>query len=34
MCLTRRFTIKSIDNIKLTRPIKYERYSINDNLRI
>ena len=34
MRLTRRFIIKSIDNIKLTSPIKYERYYINDNLRI
>ena len=32
--LTKRFIIKSLDNLKLSNPIRYERYYINDNLRI
>lgn len=34
MRLTRRFIIKSLDNISLSDPIRYERYYINDKLRI
>lgn len=34
MRLTRRFIIRSIDNIPLSNPIRYERYYINDTLRI
>ncbi len=34
MRLTRRFTINSLDNIPLSECIEYERYYINDNLRI
>lgn len=34
MRLTRRFIIKSIDKININSPIRYERYYINDNLRI
>lgn len=34
MRLTRRFIIDDIDNINISRPIKYERYYINDNLRV
>ena len=34
MRLTRRFIIKSLDNISLSTPIRYERYYINDKLRI
>lgn len=34
MRLTKRFIIETIDNINLTSPIKYERYYINDKLRI
>lgn len=32
--LTKRFIIKSLDNLKLSNPIRYERYYINDNLII
>ena len=32
--LTRRFIIASLGNLNLNRPIRYERYYINDNLRI
>lgn len=34
MRLTKRFMIDSIEGINLTSPIRYERYYINDNLRI
>lgn len=34
MRLTRRFIIRSLDNIHVNSPIRYERYYINDNLRI
>lgn len=34
MRLTRRFLVKSLDNILLSEPIRYERYYINDELRI
>lgn len=34
MRLTRRFVVKSLDNIPLSNPIRYERYYINDKLRI
>ena len=34
MRLTRRFIVKSLDNISLSAPIRYERYYINDKLRI
>ncbi len=34
MRLTRRFILKSFDNIPLSNPIRYERYYINDKLRI
>ena len=34
MRLTRRFIVRSIDNIPLSNPIRYERYYINDTLRI
>lgn len=34
MRLTRRFIVKSLDNIPLSNPIRYERYYINDKLRI
>lgn len=34
MRLTRRFILKTLDNIPLSSPIRYERYYINDNLRI
>lgn len=32
--LTKRFIIKSLDDLNLSSPIRYERYYINDNLRI
>ncbi len=32
--LTRRFIIKSLDNLNLSNPIRYERYYINDFLRV
>lgn len=34
MRLTKRFVVSSLDNIPLSNPIRYERYYINDNLRI
>ncbi len=34
MRLTRRFIVKSLNNIPLSKPIRYERYYINDKLRI
>ena len=34
MRLTRRFIVSSLDNISLSNPIRYERYYINDKLRI
>ena len=32
--LTKRYIIDCIDNLNLSEPIRYERYYINDNLRI
>lgn len=32
--LTRRFIIDSIDNLNLSKPIRYERYYINNTLRV
>ncbi len=32
--LTRRFIIDSLNNLNLSNPIRYERYYINDRLRI
>ena len=34
MRLTRRFIVSSLDNIPLSKPIRYERYYINDELRV
>lgn len=34
MRLTRRFIIQSLENINVNNPVRYERYYINDNLRI
>ena len=34
MRLTRRFLVSSLDNIPLSNPIRYERYYINERLRI
>ena len=34
MRLTRRFIVSSLDNIPLSNPIRYERYYINERLRI
>lgn len=34
MRLTRRFIIQSLDKVNISTPIRYERYYINDNLRI
>lgn len=34
MRLTRRFIVKTLENIPLSNPIRYERYYINDKLRI
>lgn len=34
MRLTRRFIIQSLDKVNTNGPIRYERYYINDNLRI
>lgn len=34
MRLTRRFIVSSLDNIPLSNPMRYERYYINDRLRI
>lgn len=32
--LTRRFVLNSIENINISSPIRYERYYINDNIRV
>ena len=32
--LTKRYIITSLENLNLSIPIRYERYYINDNLRI
>ncbi|MBE5820360.1 MAG: hypothetical protein E7310_06080 [Clostridiales bacterium] len=32
--LTKRFIINSLNNLNLSNPIRYERYYINDNLRV
>ncbi len=32
--LTRRFIIESLNNLNLSNPIRYERYYINDRLRV
>lgn len=32
--LTRRYIINSLDGLNLSKPIRYERYYIDDNLRI
>lgn len=32
--LTRRFILNNMDNLKVSDPIRYERYYINDGLRI
>ena len=34
MRLTRRFIVKNIKDLNISSPIRYERYYINDNLRI
>lgn len=34
MRLTKRYIVEKLDNIILSSPIRYERYYINDNLRI
>lgn len=34
MRLTKRYIVETLDNIILSSPIRYERYYINDNLRI
>lgn len=34
MRLTKRFIVKSLDSIELSKPIRYERYYINNQLRI
>lgn len=34
MRLTRRFIIQSMNNVNVSRPIRYERYYINNSLRI
>lgn len=34
MRLTRRFIIQSLDKVNINDPVRYERYYINDNLRI
>ncbi len=34
MRLTKRFIVKSIDKLSLSNPLRYERYYLNDNLRI
>ena len=31
---TKRYIIQSLDNLNLSKPIRYERYYINDHLRI
>lgn len=32
--LTKRYIIDSLDNLNLSKPIRYERYYINDGLRV
>lgn len=32
--LIRRFMIRNLNNIDVNKPIRYERYYVNDNLRI
>ncbi len=32
--LTRRFILNSIENLNISKPIRYERYYINDNVRV
>ena len=32
--LTKRYIINSLDNLNLSEPIRYERYYINNNLRV
>lgn len=32
--LTRRFIVRSLDSLSISEPIRYERYYINDSLRI
>ena len=32
--LTKRYIIDSLDNLNLSKPIRYERYYINDKLRV
>ena len=32
--LTRRYIVNSINNLNLSNPIRYERFYINDNLRV
>lgn len=32
--LTKRYIINSLNNLNLSNPIRYERYYINDNLRV
>lgn len=32
--LTKRFIVHSLDNLKLSKPIRYERYYITDSLRV
>lgn len=34
MRLTRRFLVKTLEGIEVNQPIRYERYYINDNLRV
>ena len=34
MRLTRRFIIQSLKDVNVNNPVRYERYYINDNLRI
>ena len=32
--LTKRFIIASLNNLNLSKPMRYERYYINENLRV
>ena len=32
--LTKRYIIKSLNNLNISEPIRYERYYINDTLRV
>lgn len=34
MRLTRRYIIQTLENVNVNNPVRYERYYINDNLRI